>query len=603
MENDIVKTVNEIAARNGLSHIEHVLKQNASVDNVNLVFLGEFSSGKTSLINALVNTTLPVGTKPTTKAICMVRPTEDVDNGRMRFYSLVSGAEREVDAMTFGNALLSEQDVSTLCVEVPACDFLPRGVTIVDTPGEGSISSESSITMAYLSQVDASIFCVRIGDGTLHQHVLDFVANPALAHVRSRMIFALTMADVMQSDAEIEKVRQEVVNVLKNLCKEGRFDADNLEQRVIPVSTRVDSPYYARKSLLTAIRNFIFDKRAAAHDERVQIEVRNLLPTVVDDLKKRLELMTLDVADVESKVKHAKQDAASEQARLSELESRFDEFRALLPEKIGSAFDANAAEFLVNKDEEQLHATAQVTVKAINDSIKALVRRKLKMDDCSIDNAFASKVSVLLPAAMQRIENVADGLANAAFIALSAGLAGFAEGGATAAEGAARGAAATAAKQAGTAAKTVSGAAKAGKAAAAAAKTTSKTVDVTQKAAAEAAEKSAKRWATLGKVAGVAAKVIDSLNPASYVRDMVSPGFKEREIARCRQGVVAMADDIADALYDEYVDEFIRPAQKAIKDGMRQIEKLYADMECQREELVSARRVLKEDIAMLEKML
>lgn len=63
------RALREMAEEYGLESVMERLDAIKRDTASRLVFLGEFSSGKTSLINKIVSMKLPVGTKPTTKAI------------------------------------------------------------------------------------------------------------------------------------------------------------------------------------------------------------------------------------------------------------------------------------------------------------------------------------------------------------------------------------------------------------------------------------------------------------------------------------------------------------------------------------------------------
>ena len=206
------KTIEAIAKKYDLTATLEELHRILADASINIALLGEFSSGKTSLLNRIAGTTLPVGTKPTTKAICIIRSSRGDDATTKYYKSVGGGTDEQLSWMEFDEAIQSETDASLLVVEAPQKEWIPTGVTFVDTPGEGSLGSESALTMGYLTQVDAAIFCIPATDGTIHRHVLDFISNPALRQSSAKMVFAPTMADQRTSD-ETERVRQAVVDV------------------------------------------------------------------------------------------------------------------------------------------------------------------------------------------------------------------------------------------------------------------------------------------------------------------------------------------------------------------------------------------------------
>ena len=130
-------------------------------DRFNLVVVGRFSRGKTSLMNAILGSNrLPIGIVPLTSVITIVtygskeRLLIHYDDRRL-------SSEVAVDALPEyvtqrhnpGNVLR----VSTAEVQLPA-EILRRGFHFIDTPGLGSPILESTrLTEGFLSQADAFV--------------------------------------------------------------------------------------------------------------------------------------------------------------------------------------------------------------------------------------------------------------------------------------------------------------------------------------------------------------------------------------------------------------------------------------------------------------
>ncbi len=135
-------------------------------DRFNLVVVGQFKRGKSSLMNALMGRDLlPTGLLPLTSAITTLRY-----GSRERALLQRTGwtIEQEIplrelaDYVTEQGNPNNEKGLIEARVELPA-RFLRRGLFFVDTPGAGSASeSATATTHAFLPQADAIIFVTSV---------------------------------------------------------------------------------------------------------------------------------------------------------------------------------------------------------------------------------------------------------------------------------------------------------------------------------------------------------------------------------------------------------------------------------------------------------
>lgn len=592
MENELRR----IAQRHGLNAILGQLDATQAAEGMRVVFLGEFSAGKSSLINHLLSTNLPVGAKPTTTTVTIIRPSKDLECGAKYYRLAPNGETLEIDWMEFDSLVQKEDAAETLILEVPQCEYLPDGVMVVDTPGEGSLTAESAITQAYLAEVDAAVFCIPAVDGTLHGHAKDFIANPALRRAHSRMVFAVTMSDLKQAALpdgrrEIDVVKSNIVSELKKMAAEGKFCGGDIEKRVVCVSSaKTETGDGGAGGLLSALKTFVYGKGGDVEAERRQACCRELAVSAAAALEEMAEAMSFNPDERREKLDGAEADRKDVMSKLAAKEESFEEFRSLLPERMANAFDAHAPELVVAKSQEALDAVAKSAVEDIEAAIKRLAKVKLGDENWTLDHSFNSQIKAALPAMLARIDRTAKGLADLAFIALSSGLAAAVPGGAAATGGAARGTAAVAAKATAKSSAHIAKASKARAFAAAAAKS------------AEVGKKSIDWAGVLGKGAGILAEVIDSMNPASYVADWASSNLKEREVAGFRSRLMAIADSIADLIWEEYDALVLEPVRKSLAERKAAVAAICADIDASRRDFSAKRQEIEADIAALKAM-
>jgi GTP-binding protein EngB required for normal cell division len=165
----LLRLIEQLVTRHGLvefrSRID-LLASRLEDNNLEVALFGRVSSGKSSLLNALLSTNvLPVGINPITAVPTKLRYgttlRADVAYGH--------GREETVTLEELG-ALVSEQgnsgnlrNVVRAVVEVPS-PRLKQGIVLVDTPGLGSLARRGAAeTLAYLPSCDLALLLIDAG--------------------------------------------------------------------------------------------------------------------------------------------------------------------------------------------------------------------------------------------------------------------------------------------------------------------------------------------------------------------------------------------------------------------------------------------------------
>jgi GTP-binding protein EngB required for normal cell division len=180
-------------------------------DRFNLVVVGQFNRGKSTLMNAILGIDcLPTGVLPLTSVITSVgygdRECVLLHRGGDRLpieVSLAQLAENVTEAGNPGN----RKGIAIAEVLLPV-ELLRLGFHFVDTPGVGSAIAENTrTTRAFLPEADASIFVTSF-DSPLDEREIDLLAE-VLDHVR-QVFVVINKADTVlqeQKDAAISFVR------------------------------------------------------------------------------------------------------------------------------------------------------------------------------------------------------------------------------------------------------------------------------------------------------------------------------------------------------------------------------------------------------------
>jgi GTP-binding protein EngB required for normal cell division len=165
----LLRLLEKIVTRNGL--VEFRLRIDALAgrleeDNFEVALFGRVSSGKSSLLNALLDTNvLPVGINPITAV-----PTKLRYGPVLRAAVAYGGGRSEEVTVEQLSRLVTEQhnpgnlkNVVRALVEVPS-PRLKEGILLVDTPGLGSLARRGAAeTLAYLPSCDLALLLIDSG--------------------------------------------------------------------------------------------------------------------------------------------------------------------------------------------------------------------------------------------------------------------------------------------------------------------------------------------------------------------------------------------------------------------------------------------------------
>ncbi|MGA8839904.1 MAG: dynamin family protein [Candidatus Aquilonibacter sp.] len=184
-------------------------------DRFNLVVVGRFNRGKTSLMNALLSTRrLPVGIVPLTSVITTVSyGSEEV--ATLEYHGRSIPDRVPIDALADyiteegnpGNA----RGIRTAQVQLPS-ELLRRGFYFIDTPGIGSAVVENTrTTHQFLPEADA-VLLVTSFESPLSEDEIEVIKT--IQSYGRRLFFIVNKKDLATSDERV-RVMEYVQNVLR----------------------------------------------------------------------------------------------------------------------------------------------------------------------------------------------------------------------------------------------------------------------------------------------------------------------------------------------------------------------------------------------------
>jgi GTP-binding protein EngB required for normal cell division len=315
----LLRLIEELITRNGMVEFRpriDALASRLEDNNLEVALFGRVSSGKSSLLNALLNTgVLPVGVLPITAV-----PTRLQYGTTLHAVLTFGSGHSEIVTVEELGSLVSEQgnrgnsrNVARAIVQVPS-PRLKQGIVLVDTPGLGSLAKRGAAeTLAYLPSCDLALLLIDAG-ATLNEE--DIGTLRLLCEAAIPAIVLLSKSDLL-SDGDIQRVtsyihqqlQQELglevhVHPVSSLPEQADLLDDFFDQELLPrfnEARGLRASSAARK--IGALREAVTAAFETALDQKNR-RGRNL-PADAQGLEERLRLVTGEVGELRTVLDHA----------------------------------------------------------------------------------------------------------------------------------------------------------------------------------------------------------------------------------------------------------------------------------------------------------
>jgi small GTP-binding protein len=395
----------EISEVSGRDLIERLRSVEESLDNLfSLVFIGEFSTGKSSVINALLGEdVLPEGITPTTDEITIIR---------------------------HGDAAGQSVENGVRYISVPQERL--KGIFIVDTPGTNvTIEQHEKITREFIPKADIVFFVIgaeRAVTGS-EARLIQFVKDEWLKNI----VFLLNKIDIARDAAELDKLLRHTSRELER--------AFGIEPDIIPVSARLardarlsGDAALSEKSGFGKLEEYIF--RTLSEEERVRMKIRSTTglalslasdaERALDDDMKKIADDVERLGDFERKLESLEVEMLQNSARFTErIRSRLLEFKTrgmefidelmrfgnipklMSKQKIAKEFEYKVSRQTVSELEKDLDAMVVWTEKSARgllDSTVDFYNKSIRPDSSSSTTGFMYDRTRLLDTVRSELE-------------------------------------------------------------------------------------------------------------------------------------------------------------------------------------------------------
>jgi GTPase SAR1 family protein len=353
-----------------------MIQQRLSDTNCELILplVGEFSAGKTTLINSLTDSKkLETATKPTTKTIY------EIHFGCDSCYAEVfdeNGIKREIyDLSSLKNDELSDSTVVNI---FDTSTQVPSGIILVDTPGLSSSDPRHKQTLVdFLPQADGILLVVDV-NAQLTRSLTEFVDSMKLAR---RPVFLVITQCAAKPTSEIERVRKYIAencNLSLNMvacvsAKEGDLSqlCDLLaavQQEKGRILTEVNT-HRIKEIVRRMISGMDELLKASSSDEKLEEAIR----------AKERELRQID-RNIEKIVSDAQDDIEDEQRSVTRM------FQENVSARLDSIVAGKSENFNVEAVT-AINSTASICLSEFKNKVTTVVQRKTAELERSDDNS------------------------------------------------------------------------------------------------------------------------------------------------------------------------------------------------------------------------
>lgn len=373
-----------IAQYLGLDNIENelnLIRQRSSQENVSLVLplVGEFSSGKTTLINALTDSKkLETATKPTTATIY------EVHFGCNTCRATVLTADNKIvevnDIAELKNDALADATVVTV---FDTSQRVPSSTIIVDTPGLSSPDPKHKQTLVnFLPKADGILLVTDINQ-QVTRSLADFIETMKLS---MRPIYMVLTKSDTKSAQEIEAAK----NYISENCK-------------IPVKQL--AVVSAQANNLDEFYSLVDDIQKSKNDIIKQVDaqrIKNIVKTLTDHIEELMKASSSD-KELDNAIRLAELELTKITRNIDRLiesvNDDIDDYSRTISRKfedtVSSNLNALVAGKSVNFDEEaksMINSTATLMMNEYKSGVQDLLRGKAKSKKGSDEEVYLSSL-------------------------------------------------------------------------------------------------------------------------------------------------------------------------------------------------------------------
>ena len=300
-----------------------------------VAIVGEFSTGKSTLINALLGEDLlPTGLSCCTAVVTRLRCGGSGEESGIRVLFRKAGVksverERLREFLTFER---SKGEDAPLEADITLANstFLDHGIELLDTPGVNDRDARGEqITLQFLPQVDAIIFLTHAA-GAFKESELEFLRDRVGEHDRNRVLFVVNACDRLDEERDYDDLRKRAGTVLQDSYEDPRVHLVSARNGLRARQDRDSGAWDACGMLAFAedLDRMLTLERGEAELHRFHSHARRFRDELARRLEERIQNLGMDDAIRQRRCERVRDRIALlEQARQDALRQAKDGFR------------------------------------------------------------------------------------------------------------------------------------------------------------------------------------------------------------------------------------------------------------------------------------
>jgi len=376
------KMLLDITSNQGLDILHQSISQIEYSEPIRVAFLGEFSTGKSTLVNALLREKLiPMFDEPTSANPVEVFPAKE-NKFKVAHWDANKEQIKEIDKDQLIEEIMKYESGKRIKIYLKDTEALNNDVVLVDTPGISSIvDHHTQVTYGYLPIVDAAVFVISALPGEATASILEFVEKEisTIPGLKDRLFFCVTMLDTIPM-ADRDRVYRQIKESIEKVVPQTRIVALSPKQ-ILDHAVNNDYDSYNQSGigeLLKFIQVELPARKVEVMDDKLCKHLTGLKETVIKQLEAKRISLDYSTPELDKEIDLAQAQIDDLNRKLSQLDQDVQKAKESIQTQIKFKQEAlvDAIAFKASQDQDFL-----ADIQAFSESAKEIIVRNCSRID------------------------------------------------------------------------------------------------------------------------------------------------------------------------------------------------------------------------------